>query len=116
MDHLTILNREIRDLNSSFRAGKLLPQGFEKQLHAAGIDQSRSVLVEVFPDGCNTYVGVLITQNKVVFEFDIDLDDASSSIWVDITDGFMKKVENISSKKHRERIAYNLLLELLSSN
>ena len=114
MENRTVMEQELRELNSRFHDGKLLPSEFEKQLRSAGVDQLKSVLVEVFPDGCNTYVGVLITQNKVVFEFDIDLDDAAASVWVDITDEFLGKIKSTHSKKFRERIAYNLLLELNS--
>lgn len=114
MNNRTVLEQELRELNSRFHDGSLLPSEFDKQLRIAGVDQLKSVLVEVFPDGCNTYVGVLITQNKTVFEFDIDLDDVNSSAWLDITDEFMKKMDNIHSKKNREQVAYNLFLELIS--
>lgn len=110
----TVVEQELRELNSRFHDGRLLPSQFEKQLLSAGIDQLKSVVVEVFPDGSNTYVGVLIAQNNIVFEFDIDLDDVAGSIWVDITDEFFGKIKNIHSKKHREKIAYDLFLELNS--
>lgn len=116
MNNHTVLEQELRELNRRYHAGNLLPSEFEKQMRSAGVDQLKSLLVEVFPDGCNTYVGVLISQNKVVFEFDVDLDDVNASEWVDITDEFMKKIKNTHSKKNREKIAYKLFLEVNSSD
>ena len=74
---------------------------FYRQISHKNINVASSILIDVMPDSCNTYVGRLIDQNGSIWSFDVDLDDCSFSEWDDITDELNQLLKkNKNSKKY----------------
>lgn len=101
---------ELLDLNEKFHCKKLLPEEFYNQLIKKGITYKNSFLVSIFPDGNETYCGLIITQDKKIFEFDIDLCDSKYSNWINKTDDFQQRIKK--NKKSKEAIALSLVERL----
>ncbi len=81
--------REHADLNQRFRDGELLDKRFYAQLSERGCVVNECVLVNLVPDGDETYFGTIIRQDGRVFDFDLALANSSGSEWDDKTEPFL---------------------------
>lgn len=73
--NMDFLRKDLFLLNSKFKNRQLsLSEDFYNQLESCGFDINNSFLVEIVPDGGNTYFGTIINQLLEVFTFDIDMD------------------------------------------
>ncbi|MGM8225395.1 hypothetical protein ACSV5M_02345 [Cellvibrio sp. ARAG 10.3] len=102
-----ITETELLDLNEKFHCKKLLPEEFYNQLINKEIAYKNSFLISIFPDGNETYCGLIITQDKQIFEFDLDLRDSKYSNWINKTEDFQQKIAK--NKKSKEAIALSLI-------
>lgn len=78
-----------KKLNYKFHNKQLLTEFFYDQLSEIKIDFKKSILISIFPDSDNTYVGKVINQNGNIIDFDMDLDNKSYTEWKDSTEEFM---------------------------
>lgn len=70
---------DLRALNANFHAGSIEPLGIIAALRQLGVEPLRSVLIELFPDSGDTWVGELVDEDLNAVRFDIDLEDAANS-------------------------------------
>lgn len=92
-------------LNEYFHSHKMLPSSFYQQLMQTGFQFAKSVMIELVPDGSNTYFGKIIRQDGRVFEFDVDLDSSECSTLDDITDEFEMTLRNGKRRAKSDAIA-----------
>lgn len=73
--------KDIENLNEKFKNLELINKYFYEQIEHKGIEISKSTLINIFPDGSNTYSGKIIDQNDTLYFFDLDMDNKDYSIW-----------------------------------
>ncbi len=110
------LKDELIKLNKLFHSRSLLSSNFYSQLMQKGFVYQNCILISIFPDGSNTYCGVIINQEGCVFDVDVDLDFPDYSVWRDITKEFKNSYnnakKNVRSKSfQKEIIAFDLYKE-----
>ena len=74
----------IKELNYRFHDLELSPDGIYRELEKLGVDIQRSILIEIFPDSGDTYVGRIINQDSNLLAFDVDCSDSKFSAVVQI--------------------------------
>ena len=70
--------------NKSYWDESLMPVSFYNALREFGIEIGKSVMVNLIPDGDNTYVGGIIRQDGSLFEFDLDLVEPENNTWEEV--------------------------------
>ncbi len=98
----TELYKDLLELNKKFHEKNIMNESFYNELNRFDINYKKSILIEMFPDGNNTYVGSLINQNRELIKFDLDLSDYKFS--------YLAKHE--MSKNLKNDMAYKLFDEI----
>jgi hypothetical protein len=99
------LNRQLWD-------GTVAEKSFYEHLRLRGCDYQRSILVNVFPCDRRCLCGVILTQDRIVLEFSVDLDDKTSE-WEDVTSQFTEEGRRFKRRKPwtPQVLAFELLEE-----
>ncbi|MCY0964083.1 hypothetical protein [Parathalassolituus penaei] len=76
--------KSIKELNCRFHNLEFSPDGIYRELEKLGVDIQGSILIEIFPDSGDTYVGKMIDQDGKLLAFDIDCSDPKFSAVIQI--------------------------------
>lgn len=91
--------QELSELTGRFRKRAIVGGAFYSLVQQQGVDVEHSVLVELIPEGPNTFSGVLIRQDGAVLEFDLDLDVPAATRWKEITEEFNDSAKSLACSK-----------------
>lgn len=94
---------ELEKMNETFRARKILPEAFYSQIEQRGFQIDSAILVNLVPEGSNTYSGQILSADARLFYFDIDLDSPQMAVWEEL---------ETKPKKSSDRVAVALTLLL----